>query len=285
MPHASPPSILVFSDLDGTVLDHQTYDWAAARPGLDHLRAIGAGLVLASSKTAAEMEPIRLAMGWSDWPAIVENGSGTIPPDTASDALATGESRGSVYADLLSRLKQAPRGFIGFSDMSVQEVADATGLALGEAALARQRQFSEPGLWTGPAAGLTEFLAALKPLGLTARRGGRFLTISVVGAHGGTKADAMAKIVAHYGPKMTIALGDAPNDIEMLEAADYGIIITNPHGPTIKPLEGERSGRIRRSLKPGPAGWSEAIIKLTSVASQTQLPEHGKGGVNLAGRA
>ena len=43
--------LLVITDLDGTLLDHATYSWAAATPALDLLRTSEAGLILASSKT------------------------------------------------------------------------------------------------------------------------------------------------------------------------------------------------------------------------------------------
>ena len=46
--------LLVFTDLDGMLIGHETYSWEAARPALNPLRTIGAGTVLASSKTAPE---------------------------------------------------------------------------------------------------------------------------------------------------------------------------------------------------------------------------------------
>ncbi len=70
--------IVVFSDLDGTLLDHETYSFAPAWPALDRMREDGHVLVLASSKTAAEIAPIRAAMGFVDCPAIVENGAGLL---------------------------------------------------------------------------------------------------------------------------------------------------------------------------------------------------------------
>jgi ribonucleotide monophosphatase NagD (HAD superfamily) len=48
------PSPLVFTDLDGTLLDHDTYDWTPARDALDRLTRAGIPVVFTSSKTAAE---------------------------------------------------------------------------------------------------------------------------------------------------------------------------------------------------------------------------------------
>jgi mannosyl-3-phosphoglycerate phosphatase len=74
----------------------------------------------------------------------------------------------------------------------------------------------------------------------------------------------MAEIVAQYRPRRTLALGDAPNDIEMLEAADRGVIVANPHGTPLAPLPGEADGRISRTSKPGPEGWNAAVCAVLS---------------------
>nr|WP_249200644.1 HAD hydrolase family protein [Thetidibacter halocola] len=246
--------LLVFSDLDGTLLDHHDYSWQEARPGLDRLRDIGAGLVLASSKTGAELRALQADIGCTGWPAIVENGAGILWPEQDAGA------EDGDYRRIRAVLRDLPPGFIGFGDLDDAGVARLTGLAPEAAHLARLRQHSEPGLWQGDADALPAFLRAAEAAGLHARRGGRFLTLSF----GRTKADAMAEVVAALKPRRTIALGDAPNDVEMLDAADFGVVIANPHAPPIPPLPYETGGRIVRTTKPGPEGWAEAILSLTT---------------------
>ena len=245
-----PIDLLVFSDLDGTLLSHDTYSWAAARPALEALHAQGCGLILATSKTAAEVAPLRAEIGFPDWPAIVENGAGLLP------AGATPDTEGPRYQALRAALAQLPSGFRGFGDMSTGEVAQITGLAPDAAAMARCRAFTEPGLWEGSDDGLTAFLAAAAAQGITARRGGRFLTLSF----GGTKADRMDEIIAAHGPRHTIALGDAPNDVEMLQRAGFGVIVKNSASAPLAPVPGEDTGRITRTEAEGPAGWAEAVL-------------------------
>ncbi len=72
------PKLVVFSDLDGTLLDHDAYSWDAAKPALDRLAERDIPVVLASSKTAREVEILQEQMGLSGRPAIVENGAGVI---------------------------------------------------------------------------------------------------------------------------------------------------------------------------------------------------------------
>jgi mannosyl-3-phosphoglycerate phosphatase len=252
MPH---PALIVFTDLDGTLLDHDSYSPAAAEPALAQLRAAGVPVVLATSKTAAEVAPLRERLGFAHVPAIVENGAGLLEPGTEAPP-------GDRYKDLRGALDTLPAdlraGFEGFGDWAPEGIADRTGLPPEQAARAAKRKFSEPGLWTGSAADKERFLGALAARGITAREGGRFLTLSF----GGTKAERMEEILARYGHPFSVALGDAPNDIEMLERADLGIIVANPHRAPLPPLRGEAEGRIRRTALPGPAGWNDAVLQV-----------------------
>ncbi|WP_136637517.1 HAD-IIB family hydrolase [Pseudooceanicola onchidii] len=252
------PPLIVFTDLDGTLLDHHDYSWQAAAPALDRLKAHGIPLVIASSKTAAEIAPLRAELGFAHCPAIVENGAGFL----AGDSNPTDDT--GSYPRLRAALDTLPaplrKAFRGFGDMSDAEVASITGLSRKAARLAQTRAFSEPGLFEGDEPALQAFVEALSAQGIKARRGGRFLTLSF----GGTKADRMADIGAEYGAPYSIALGDAPNDVEMLEAADHGVVIANPAGPPLLPLPSEAAGGISRSEKPGPSGWNDSILRLLS---------------------
>ena len=252
------PPLIVFTDLDGTLLDHDTYSWQSAAPALEKLRALNIPVVIASSKTAAEIAPLRRDIGFANSPAIVENGAGYLPGGQDPKTQTKDYTRLRAALDTLPEPLRAL--FRGFGDMTDQEVAQITGLPLPSAAQARQRAFSDPGLFAGTKAELDDFLAALAPLGIHARRGGRFLTLSF----GGTKADRMADIAALYGSPPTVALGDAPNDVEMLEAANHGFIIRNDHATPLPKLDGELGGRISRCEKPGPAGWNDSILRLLS---------------------
>lgn len=250
--------ILVFSDLDGTLIDHHSYSADAASPALMALKACGGGLIITSSKTAPEVALIRDQLGWSDWPAIIENGSGVLPAGGASQIDTSG------YAALRAVLANAPivfrRMYRGFGDMSPAQVSQITGLDPNAAMLAKQRAFSEPGLWDGPDDKRRDFIAYLANQGVSAREGGRFLTLSF----GQTKADRMAGFINQFKPRHTVALGDAPNDVEMLQFADIGVIVANPDSPPLPKLAGEEQGRIRRTTLAGPQGWNLAICAILS---------------------
>jgi mannosyl-3-phosphoglycerate phosphatase len=251
------PPLLVFTDLDGTLLDHATYDWSPARPALERLAAIGAVVIPATSKTRAETAPLMAALGLSG-PAIVENGAGLAGLPGPAPCIA----RIRAALDALPAALRAQ--FRGFGDCTPDDVAALTGLAPDAAARAYAREFSEPGLWAGDADGLAAFEAALAPHGLTLRRGGRFLHV----LPGADKAARMAEIRAGHPPCPTVALGDAPNDAEMLVAADIAIIIPNPSGPA--PFApGAAPAHARIAPAPGPAGWNAAMLDVLTALDLT----------------
>ncbi len=241
--------LLIFSDLDGTLLDHETYDFSPALPALAEVSARGGLLVLASSKTAAEILPLHQQLGLGDTPMIVENGAACLRPAAIGN-------KDADYRAIRQVLRTLDAPFRGFGDMSVAEVATVTGLSELAARRAKTRQFSEPGLWQGDAHQRAGFLAALARHGISARAGGRFLTLSF----GATKADQMTRLMAQYAPCFTVALGDAPNDVEMIAQADRGVVIRNDHGPDLPEFRNE--DRILRTTRPGPAGWREAVMQL-----------------------
>ena len=218
----APPAI-VFTDLDGTLLDHATYSFDAAKPALALLKQRAIPLILASSKTAAEMASLRAETGFS----------GILEPEGAV-GLGSNEAIHYKLVDLLNSLPPRLREqFWGFSDWSVAELSHRTGLPEAAATNAAKRRFSEPGIWSGSEKERREFETLL--VNRYSQDGKR--------------------------PRV-IALGDAPNDIEMLEAADTGVIVANPHGSPLPELAGETKGRIRRTVRPGPEGWNESVLRI-----------------------
>ena len=63
---------VVFTDLDGSFLDHSTYDYTPALPAVTRLAALGIPIIPVTSKTLAEIEALDLPFG--DGPKVAENG-------------------------------------------------------------------------------------------------------------------------------------------------------------------------------------------------------------------
>jgi len=268
---SSCPPLLVFTDLDGCLLDHFSYSYADALPALDELKTSEIPLILTSSKTFAELAELSTELEVSA-PFIVENGAGVILPDGYFSTAAEGlvrfngcrlKSFGPGHSGIIKILHQIRDDngfrFSGFSDMSVTEIADLTGLSEARAGLARKRLFTEPILWQDSEIKWQAFSSLLADSGLSHLRGGRFVHIT----GGGDKGIALNWLRDCYKnragemPKV-MALGDSDNDIGMLEQADYPVIVRSPvHAP---PVVTARTAVIF-TQKTGPAGWNDAVLE------------------------
>ncbi|MDJ0778852.1 MAG: HAD-IIB family hydrolase [Gammaproteobacteria bacterium] len=272
---ASTTLPIVFTDLDGTLLDHEDYGVAGAEQALELLRRRKIPLVLCSSKTAAEIAPLRAELGFAHCAAIVENGAGLLPAHAERAEPAAQRER------LLRALQELPTDlrihFSGFSDWSLDTLARATGLDIDAAGRAAQRDYSEPGRWYGDSETLASFTAELARRGVRAQRGGRFLTLGFEADKVDRMLDLLRRHRARHGEDaLCIALGDAPNDIAMLRAADVGIIVPNPAHDGIPPLAEEQTGHIRRAQRPGPAGWAESLLlSIDAAAARPGRSNHG----------
>lgn len=251
---------LVFTDLDGTLLDHHTYSFSAALPALDQLKQRNIPVILNSSKTLAEIDRIANDLQL-DSPQIAENGSLVYYPKKEHV-----HHFGHDYATICTildelRTKQGYK-FAGFHDWDANEIANITGLSEHAAALAGQRQASEPLLWKDDEQKLETFRAQLEENALTLKRGGRFWHVM-----GRTdKVKAMQFLADEYQQSLgkkpkVIALGDGPNDRDMLAAADVAIVVHNPDGTSFALPERDEQHIIRTTLA-GPAGWNASILTL-----------------------
>jgi mannosyl-3-phosphoglycerate phosphatase len=82
---------ILFTDLDGTLLNGETYDYQAVLPALETLKQKGIPVIPVTSKTRAEVETLIQTVGITD-PFVVENGSAIfIPRDTCPFALPEGK--------------------------------------------------------------------------------------------------------------------------------------------------------------------------------------------------
>lgn len=261
--------LVVLSDLDGTLLDHQTYSHAPAQPALEALKASGAELVPCSSKTRAELLPLWRELGLSG-PIISENGGGVFLPEGHPLASQPGWEPagpgwllwplGMPIAEVRARLASfAPRfGAKGFGRLSDAEVAGLTGLSLEAAARARRREFDEPVWLPEPEPQAEAFLAAARQAGLEATRGGRFFHV-LSGADKGRAARLLLDLYRRANPLIVSAgLGDAPNDAPLLAAVDRPYLVARPDGSHAGL---DLPGLVRVPL-PGPAGFNQAVLGL-----------------------
>ncbi len=276
----SKQAYLVVTDLDGTLLEHESYCYDAAKPALALLQAHHIPLIFNSSKTQAEILPLRQALQ-NQHPFVVENGAAVFCPTgyfgtTASEESAVwGVARSSIIK--CAQQLREERGFLfkSFVDWTDEQIAKITGLSVAQAQLAQQRAYSEPLLWEDSNSQLDLFAALLKDHCIRVTQGGRFLTLT--GKFDKSLAllwlkERYQRYVYPSQTLITIALGDSLNDQALLEVADIAVIIQSKHAHNIQ-LLGPKT--IIRTQQPGPAGWNEALQALFAKILSDREPYYG----------
>lgn len=253
----SGPGLVVFTDLDATLLDEATYSFDPAREALAALTERHIPLVLCSSKTRAEMERWALALGTS-WPLVAENGGSIL---WAQRGGYRAQPRGTPRSQLVSALADiaVETGSVlrGFASLSLDEVEALTGLGPAAAGEAMAREHDEPFLLE--AGDVAAVAAAAERRGLRVTRGGRFHHLTGPADKGGAVGEILATYRADGPPVTGVALGDAANDLSMLTAVDRPIVVPRP--------DGAPDAGLARSLPhaelapaPGPEGWNAAVL-------------------------
>lgn len=268
-------NMVIFTDLDGTLLDSSDYSFQKAIPALEVLRKSAIPLVLCSSKTRKEIEYYQNKID-NKQPFISENGGGIFIPkgyfaiSVLNQVIEVSEiddyymvTLGAPYSDLrnvLQSLREKGFHIIGFGDMTVGEVSEQTGLSMHEAEMAKEREFDEVFLHVGDEKERLALLSSIEAAGYCHTSGRYF---HIMGKS--DKGKAVAILTELYGKiydnLFTVAIGDNPNDVPMFEQVDYPIIVQNKNG-----LYDERinTSRLIKADGIGPEGWNKAIMNLLS---------------------
>ena len=266
---------LIFTDLDGTLLDHETYSWEAARRALECLKLQKIPWVIVTSKTRAEVEFWRAELG-NRHPFIVENGAAAFIPTGYFRHPIPGATRkrnyevlewGTRYPELVAALKEAARRshcrIRAFHQMAAWDIAHDCDLPLQQATLAKLREYDEP-FRVHDLKRVGPLLANIEHLGLRWTKGGRFWHIT--GAN--DKAVAVAavrELYEHaYGRVRTIGLGDAVNDARFLKLMNIPVLVRSAG---LKKLQAAVPRGIPTE-QAGPHGWNETLLKLLSARAE-----------------
>jgi mannosyl-3-phosphoglycerate phosphatase len=262
---------LIFTDLDGTLLDFNTYSFEKALEILKYIRENNLPLVAVTSKTAAEVQQIMKAIDVSH-PFVVENGGGILFPENYPGEYARTQKVDGYYLVPLTQQSIKPWDVLdaisskigirlqGFSRLTVDDVISLTGLSIEEARKAQQRHFSEPFILPPLKSDLEKIIKLSESFDYKIVIGGRFAHL--IHKDSG-KGNAVKFLINFYQkllfgiPLISIGLGDSPNDFDFLSVTDISVLIRN-------------QGKIHKSVpekwiksqKFGVDGWAEEVKKI-----------------------
>ncbi len=275
--------LVIFTDLDGTLLGHRTYSFEPALPALRLLKEKRIPIVICSSKTRREIEEYQSRLQ-SFHPFITENGGGIFIPagyfdfriedtELQQDGRHLVIRLGARYTDLrraMSDLRRMGFKVKGFGDMSVDEVATLTSLSHAEAQMAMERDFDEPFVVEGEE-DLERLANAVTSLGFHITQG-RFFHILGESDKGKAMTILTGLYRRKFGDVLTVALGDSPNDLPMLRKADIPVAVMRPEGDYDSRLS---LPHLVRAPGVGPEGWNAEVIRIVEAVAEGDTGDTG----------
>ncbi len=260
---------ILFTDLDGTLLDLYDYTYDAAIPALDALKSRNTPIVFCTAKTLPENEYYREELGIKD-PFIVDNGGAIFIPDKYFSFEFECKNRngycvvelGVAYDELRKALKEirAETGFkiTGFGDMSVEEVAEDANLDVEKARRAKAKEYNESFIFDEPEEKEGVLFDKIIDKGFSYTHGGRYYNIHGKNADKGKAVKILTELFKReYGEVKTIGIGDSMNDIPMLKAVEQPAVVRNKKGGWLD----ISLTNLYKAQGEGPEGWVEVVEK------------------------
>jgi mannosyl-3-phosphoglycerate phosphatase len=261
-------NLVIFTDLDGTLLDKHTYQPGVSLVSLEKCRLLKIPVVFVSGKSRAEMELVREELN-NDAPFISENGGGLyIPaknfqaPDGASKigsywCLCSNENIEDVRNVFFKLVNETGFEVKTFDQITALEVSKLTGLNLEHSRLAKIREYDEVFVIIDET---PEKLAVLKEKiashGYRYAHGGHFHHI-MGNFDKGQMALQVKELYLRINPSTKFAaIGDANNDLPMLKIVEYPFLVRRPDDTYDESVVFEN---LNITAGIGPAGFAEAV--------------------------
>lgn len=231
----------IVSDIDGTLLD----DWETTPLASAVLADASTRhrIVLASSRTIAEIAHAADRLELPATPCIAEDGQ----------VLGLGGGRSEVLGTPLTELRER---------LATASLWPQVERLQPVHAVERQASILVP---------VAEAMWLAQPVtsaGLRVTMGGRWATIT--GAEW-NKGRVAVHLLRRYRVREWAAIGNAPNDRELLAAATHRFAIRNDHGGHDPTLAGIPDVVLLEA--PGPLGWAEMLERLPATSTLAPEPE------------
>jgi mannosyl-3-phosphoglycerate phosphatase len=262
--------LVIFTDLDGTLLDRNTYSFEPPHPPPPQKDI---PLVLSSSKTRAEIEFYRKELE-NGHPFISENGGAVVVPkdyfsfrfpyDRETDlffVLELGIFYPQIVEILHSIKKETGISMKGFFDLTEKEISSLCALDLKKAGWAKKREYDEPFIIEGGEKEIEIVRRKIEEKGMTYAWGGRFHHL--LGKNDKGKAVEILKELYEnqFFSIFTIGIGDSLNDLPMLSVTDRPIFLK---GEDVSPEALSPIQNCTIIHGTGPQAWNEVILNIVN---------------------
>ena len=254
---------VIYTDLDGTLLDKNTYSYQEAKKGLQIVKNKAIPWIICTSKTRCEIEYWKKKL-YNHHPFISENGGGIFIPKNyfnfdisisyqtqVYDVIELG-IRASRLMVIFSSLKEK-YAIESFLDMDAQEIENDAHIPFKQAVLAQKREYDIPfKILDMKEKG--KIIGGINKKGLQVITGGRYYHL-MGNTNKGKAVTILSELLKRkYGEMVTIGIGDSENDFSMLDTVDRPYLLRRKD-------ETYASDKYIKIRGIGPRGWTEIIEK------------------------
>ena len=254
-------TIIIFTDLDGTLLHRDTFQFDTIKNYIKSLVNKGVIIIPNSSKTETEIEEFNEELG-VNLPFISENGASIHGlnlitsnfPDKLIVSREKEELLGIFENKVPEKLKQK---CFQISKMSKKDQEKILGQKDEKLKNALNRKYTLPFLFKGDKNEKNRLLKLLNTNSLTLQEGGRVSNLCD-NVNKVKSMNRVVKILKKIEEKIiTIAVGDNYNDLDMLKNCDIPCLVFNDQFK----LDQINIDNLIFSNKPSPEGWADVIKK------------------------
>ena len=253
--------ILIFTDLDGSLLHRDTFKFDEIKDYLKILLSQGIFIIPNTSKTEKEILEFNNELG-SDLPYISENGAAInglnlLNSNLPKELILSREKdnlikifENSIPVNLQNKCKW-------LSEMDKNKQSLIFGLGDEKLKMALDRKYTIPFLFEGNKSEKNELSRIIKNKGLALQEGGRVINLT----DKVNKAKALQVFVRFFKKNnknvKTIAVGDNYNDLDMLKTSEFPCLVFNDKFT----LDEIPIKNLITTNKPSPEGWADVIKK------------------------
>jgi mannosyl-3-phosphoglycerate phosphatase len=274
------PPIVVFSDLDDSLFEAHAFSVdASARRALNRLEHQQLPLVFSSSRTRAEIELIQQELGINH-PFVAEGGAAVFLPRgyfafraaesvqvSGYDMIQFGRPYSEVVAVLHHSAGRLGVSVLGFSEMSVAEVALDYEVPMLQARLAKLRDYSELfRVVDGKPRAILRLIKALRAAGFSCACRGRYYHVGAL--HHDVGSHFLRGLFRRaFGQVVTVAFGDHRSTASLLRHADIPLVVRSGNADeTTGLLANVPVARLSDADSVG--AWAETILEISDAVQR-----------------
>ena len=256
--------IIIFTDLDGSILDRDTFKFDQIKEYIKKLIISGIHIIPNSSKTESEIMEFNRELG-ENLPYISENGSvinglNLLNSNFPNKIILSREKEEllKIFKNKVPENLQSKCRFI--QNLSKKDQINIFGLNESKLKNALNRKYTEPFLFDGSKNEKKDLTKILRENSLTIQEGGRVINL----CDNVNKVKSMNKILKIFKKIQSnfkiIAVGDNYNDLDMLKNSDLPCLVFNDQFKE----DQINIDNLIISNKPSPEGWAD-VIKMALV--------------------